>query len=53
LAICAKIIARLGGKIWLESAPSEGSTFYVLLENQTQNEGNSGKDANLSKIVAT
>ncbi len=53
LAICSKIIERLGGKIWLESTPNEGSTFYVLVENQTPDEKNNEKDANLTKIVAT
>jgi len=31
LYICAEIIKREGGKIWLESAAGEGSVFYVWL----------------------
>lgn len=32
LAICTKIITQLGGKIWIESIPDKGSSFYVLLK---------------------
>lgn len=56
LAICARVVARLGGRIWAESVPGEGSNFLFEVEfglTQSATEQSSVEAKFAARLVGT
>ena len=58
LSLCKRLLTAMGGKIWLESAPDLGSTFYFslpmeMVADSEQQELSASKRNNADNIVVT
>ena len=52
LAICKRILERHGGRIWADSKPGKGATFYFLLQGASQPQHRFERSQSLSEVGA-